>query len=66
MPVKIKLFISLLALVVVGGFSYTNLDGIHDRIGYVGFALACFMVLAMWIFPETGQVKRKDGNHGAA
>lgn len=58
MPVRIKIFISLLTVLVIGGFSYLQLDGTHDKIAYAGFALTAFMVLAMWIFPETGKVRR--------
>jgi len=58
MPVKIKVFISVMALLVVGGFSYMNLTDGNETVGYVGLALAVMMVLAMWIFPETGKVKR--------
>lgn len=58
MPVKIKVFISAMALIVVGGFSYMNLNDGNETVGYVGLALAVMMVLAMWIFPETGKVKR--------
>ena len=57
MPIKIKLFISVLAALVVSAFGYTNLDGTHDKIAYACFALAAMMVLAIWIFPETGRVK---------
>ncbi len=58
MPVKIKVFISALALLVVGGFAYMNLHDGNDTVGYVCFGLAVLMVLAMWIFPETGKVRR--------
>ncbi|MDP4796410.1 MAG: hypothetical protein NWR87_05815 [Rhodospirillales bacterium] len=58
MPVKIKVFISVMALAVVGGFSLMNLNGGNETVGYVGLGLAALMVLAMWIFPETGKVRR--------
>lgn len=58
MPVKIKVFISVLALLVVGGFAYMNLNDGNEKVGYVGLGLAALMVLAMWIFPETGKVRR--------
>ncbi len=58
MPVHIKLFITVLAALVVGGFAYMQIGGAYERIVYPGFALAAFMVLAIWIFPETGKVRR--------
>lgn len=57
MPPRIKLAITVLAAAVVSGFGYTNLDGTHDKVAYACFALAAMMVLAIWIFPETGRVK---------
>jgi membrane protein YdbS with pleckstrin-like domain len=59
MPVRIKIFISLLAALVVGGFAYLQLGDGNERVAYAGFALAAFMVLAIWIFPETGKVRRQ-------
>lgn len=62
MPVHIKLFISAMAAVIVGGFGYTQLTGSRPEIAYVAFALAAMMVLAIWIFPETGKVKASSKN----
>lgn len=62
MPVHIKLFISAMAAIIVGGFGYTQLAGPRPEIAYVGFALAAMMVLAIWIFPETGKVKARSKN----
>jgi hypothetical protein len=62
MPVHIKLIVSALALIVVGGFSYSQLDGPNPGISYVGMGLAALMVLAIWIFPETGRKKSPDKN----
>ncbi|MDA8637756.1 hypothetical protein N9L49_03985 [Rhodospirillales bacterium] len=58
MPVGIKIVISLLTVLVVGGFSYMQLGGANHKVAYTGFALLVLMLLAMWIFPETGKVKR--------
>lgn len=46
-----------MAAIIVGGFGYTQLAGPRPEIAYVGFTLAAMMVLAIWIFPETGDVK---------
>lgn len=61
MPVKIKMFISAMALLVVGGFALMNLNDGNEKVGYVALGLAALMVLAMWIFPETGKVRRTSG-----
>lgn len=60
MPVRIKLFITVLAAAVVAGFAYMQSGGPYASVTYPGYALAAFMVLAIWIFPETGKVRRKD------
>ena len=62
MPVPIKLIVSALAFIVVGGFSYSQLDGPNANIAYVGMGLAALMVLAIWIFPETGRAKSLEKN----
>ncbi len=51
-----------MAAVIVGGFGYTQLTGSRPEIAYVAFALAAMMVLAIWIFPETGKVKTSRKN----
>ena len=60
MPIHIKVFVSVIAALVVGGFSYFQLDGPRPEITYVGFGLATLMVLSIWIFPETGKVKAQN------
>lgn len=62
MPFPIKLIVSALALIVVGGFSYSQLDGPNAGISYIGMGLAALMVLAIWIFPETGRAKSRNEN----
>lgn len=62
MPVPIKIMVSVLALIVVGGFSFTQLGGPNDQIAFVGTGLAALMVLAIWIFPETGRTKSPNKN----
>ena len=59
MPVHIKLMVSALTLVAGAGFYYfENLYGESD-IALVGGVLAIFMVVAMWVFPETGQKQNR-------
>ena len=57
MPVKIKLGLSLGTILVAAiAAYYQHLLG-HDRIQYVVAFLGCFMIFAMWLFPE---VKRDE------
>jgi hypothetical protein len=57
MPVKIKLGLSLVTIMVAAiAAYYQHLLG-HDRIQYVVAFLGCFMIFAMWLFPE---VKRDE------
>jgi hypothetical protein len=57
MPVKIKLGLSLVTILVAALACYhQHLLG-HDRIQYVVALLGFFMIFAMWLFPE---VKRDE------
>jgi membrane protein YdbS with pleckstrin-like domain len=61
MPVKIKLGLSLLVVLVAAMAAYyQHLLG-HDRIQYVVAFLGLFMIFAMWLFPE---VKREEESAG--
>jgi hypothetical protein len=62
MPVKIKLGLSLLVVVVATlAFYFQHVLG-HDRIQYVVAFLGFFMIFAMWLFPEV----RRDGSADSA
>lgn len=57
MPSGIKAMLSL--VVLAGGASaywFDKQDG-NEQLGLVSAGLAVFMVVAMWIFPETGSRK---------
>jgi len=57
MPVKIKLGLSLVTILVAAmAFYHQHILG-HNRIQYVVAFLGCFMIFAMWLFPE---VKRDE------
>jgi hypothetical protein len=57
MPVKIKLGLSLVVVLVTAiAFYFQHVLG-HDRIQYVVAFLGLFMIFSMWLFPE---VKRED------
>jgi hypothetical protein len=57
MPVKIKLGLSLMVVLVAAvAFYFQHVQG-HDRIQYVVAFLGFFMIFAMWLFPE---VRRDD------
>ena len=58
MPTNIKLMLSFIALAVGAGTYYWERQAGNEPLSWVVAALAIFMVLAMWIFPET---KSKEG-----
>jgi hypothetical protein len=61
MPVKIKLGLSLVVVLVAAiAFYYQHGLG-HDRIQYLVAFLGFFMIFAMWLFPE---VKRDESAGG--
>lgn len=57
MPVKIKLMLSLLVVVVAAIAAYIQHAIGHERIQYLVIFLGIAMVFAMWLFPE---VKREE------
>ena len=61
MPVKIKLGLSLLVVLVAAIAAYYQHILGHDRMQYVVAFLGCFMIFAMWLFPE---VKRDESAGG--
>jgi hypothetical protein len=61
MPVKIKLGLSLVVVLVAAIAAYhQHLLG-HDRIQYVVAFLGLFMIFSMWLFPE---IKRDESAGG--
>jgi len=67
MPVKIKLGLSLLVVLVTAIAAYYQHALGHDRIQYVVAFLGFFMIFAMWLFPEVKRDEsaggvRRDGN----
>lgn len=54
MPSNIKAGISLIVLIVGAAAWYFELLAGKQDAAYAAAGLAVFMVLAMWIFPETG------------
>jgi membrane protein YdbS with pleckstrin-like domain len=63
MPVKIKLGLSLLVVLVAAiATYYQHLLG-HDRIQYVVAFLGLFMIFAMWLFPEVKREESAGGVH---
>jgi hypothetical protein len=61
MPVKIKLGLSLLVVLVAAIAFYVQHTLGHDRMQYVVAFLGLFMIFAMWLFPE---VKRDESAGG--
>ena len=61
MPVKIKLGLSLLVVLVAAVASYYQHALRHDVVQYVVAFLGFFMIFAMWLFPK---VKREESIGG--
>jgi hypothetical protein len=58
MPAHIKAALSVLTLVVGAAVHLYEKDIGNEYLSWVVAGLAVFMVLAMWIFPETGGRKK--------
>ena len=61
MPVKIKLGLSLLVVLVTAVAAWYQHALGHDRMQYVVAFLGAFMIFSMWLFPE---VKREESAGG--
>jgi uncharacterized membrane protein YfcA len=61
MPVRIKLGLSLLVVLVTAIAAWYQHTLGHDRIQYVVAFLGAFMIFSMWLFPE---VKREESAGG--
>ncbi|MCH7937470.1 MAG: hypothetical protein IH994_10350 [Proteobacteria bacterium] len=59
MPHNIKTMISVLTLIVGAIVHFFERQAGNDHLAWIVTGLAVFMVLAMWMFPETG---RKNGS----
>ena len=57
MPTNIKLMLSIVVLAVGAGVHYWERQSGNEQLSWIVAALAVFMVLAMWIFPETSSKK---------
>ena len=53
MPVKIKIAI------IIGGYGWLAFSEVNGKTGFATIILATLMIISIWIFPETGKVKRK-------
>ena len=59
MPVKIKIVLSSLVAIIIGGYGWLALSEVNGETGFATIILATLMIISIWIFPETGKVKRK-------
>ena len=71
MPVRIKLGLSLLVVLVTAIAAWYQHTMGHDRIQYVVAFLGAFMIFSMWLFPEVKREEsaggvRRDGQQGQA
>ncbi len=57
MPAHIKAMLSVVVLIVGAVVHMFEKDAGNTQLSWVVAGLAVFMVLAMWIFPETGSRK---------
>ena len=63
MPVKIKLALSLVVVIVAAVAFYMQHALGHDRVQYLVAFLGFFMVFAMWLFPEVKREETAGGIH---
>ena len=61
MPAKIKIGLSFVVVLVAAIAAWFQHALGHDRLQYVVAFLGCFMIFAMWLFPE---VKREESAGG--
>jgi hypothetical protein len=61
MPVKIKLALSFVVVLVAAIAVYFQHAAGHDRVQYVVAFLGFFMIFAMWLFPEVKRNERGGG-----
>jgi hypothetical protein len=61
MPANIKTGLSILVLIIGAAVWYVERQAGNEALSWVVAGLAVFMVLAMWIFPETGAKKDDKG-----
>ena len=71
MPVRIKLGLSLLVVLVTAIAAWHQHTLGHDLIRYVVAFLGAFMIFSMWLFPEVKREEsaggvRRDGQQGQA
>jgi len=71
MPVRIKLGLSLLVVLVTAIAAWYQHTLGHDLIQYVVAFLGAFMIFSMWLFPEVKREEsaggvRRDGQQGQA
>jgi len=57
MPIHIKCLVSAVTLIVGVGYWHFESNYGESELAMIGLGLSLFMVVAMWIFPETGKKK---------
>ncbi|MBM08800.1 MAG: hypothetical protein CMF69_04380 [Magnetovibrio sp.] len=62
MPSHIKAALSIVVLCIGFTMHWYEKENGDEQMSWVVIGLAVFMVLAMWIFPETGKLKNKNKN----
>ena len=64
MPTNIKIGLSVLTLVVGTLICLWEVDQGNEGLSLIVLGLSGFMVLAMWIFPETGRTEKNRDKSG--
>ena len=51
--------LSSLVAIIIGGYGWLALSEVNNKTGFATIILSALMIISIWIFPETGKVKRK-------
>ena len=57
MPLNVKICVSILTLIIVGGYGLYEYSFLNVFLGKLVILISIFMVLAIWLFPETPKKK---------
>ncbi len=63
MPIKVKISLSLLVVLVAAIVAWLEFAGARADLGVIVLAIAAIMLLGLWVFPEAGGGKpdKKEG-----
>ena len=61
MPNDVKAIVSVITLIVAAVFAYYETTIGRGDMVWIVLGTGVFMVVAMWVFPEAGGKKKKNG-----